>query len=183
MELSKLEIAKNKYKTSKVIDVNQNLIDYICECYVKLNPCSYGKRLQNYICNLLKLTIIKATLNTGDFKFKDTFGEFKVTFLGQNGEYTITHIRQWQKFKYYLIMFIDCENDFTPEFYFVPKNVMNKFKLGNMVGTKEANEDNHNVDLRVNVKKGSLEHKLLAKQNLLKGTSIDHLINYIDKNK
>jgi hypothetical protein len=80
-------------------------------------------------------------------------------------------------------MFIDCENDFTPEFYFVPKNVMNKFKLGNMVGTKKANEDNHNVDLRVNVKKGSLEHKLLKKQNLLKGTSIDHLIEYMEKNK
>lgn len=183
MELSKLDLAKNKYKTSKVIDVNQNLIDYICECYVKLNPCSYGSRLQNYVCNLLKLPIIKSTLDTGDFKFKNTFGEFKVTFLGQNGEYHITHIRQWQKFKYYLIMFIDCENDFTPEFYFVPKNVMNKFKLGNMVGTKKANEDNHNVDLRVNVKKGSLEHKLLKKQNLLKGTSIDHLIEYMEKNK
>jgi hypothetical protein len=78
-------------------------------------------------------------------------------------------------------MFIDCENDFTPEFYFIPKNVINKFKLSNMVGTKEANEDNHNVDLRTTIKKGSKEHKLLMKHNLLSGSSLEHLEEYMIK--
>ena len=182
MDISKLELAKNKFKKSKYIDISQNIIDYICECYVNLNPCSYGSRIQNYVCNLLKLKVINSKLNAGDFKYKDTFGEFKMTYLGQDLNYHITHIRQWQKFKYYLIMFIDCENEFTPEFYFIPKNILNKFKLGNMVGTKEANEDNHNVDLRVNVKKGSAEHKLLAKHNLLKGTSFNDLQEFIELN-
>jgi len=182
MNQSKLEIAKNKFKKSKDIDIKQSLIDYILDCYTILNPCSYGSRLQNYICNALKLLVINSRLNVGDFKYKDTFGEFKVTYLGQNREYHITHIRQWQKFKYYLIMFIDCENDFTPEFYFIPKNILNKFKLGNMVGTKEANEDNHNVDLRVNVKKGSAEHRLLVKHNLLKGTSFENLKEFVEPN-
>jgi hypothetical protein len=180
MKPSKLELAKNKFNKSKDIDVNQGLIDYILDCYTLLNPCSYGSRLEKYVCNMLKLKSISRSSNTGDFKYKNTFGEFKSTYLGQNLEYHITHIRQWQKFKFYLIMFIDCENDFIPEFYFVPKNILNKFKLGNMVGTKEANVDNHNVDLRVNIKKGSLEHKLLAKNNLLKGTTVDDLIMFMN---
>lgn len=182
MTLSKLELAKNKFQKSKKIDTNQSLVDYILDCYTTLNPCSYGSRLQNFVCELLNLVIISSRLNTGDFIYKNTFGEFKVTFLGQDLNYHITHIRQWQKFKYYLIMFIDCENDFTPEFYFIPKNIINKFKLGNMVGTKEANEDNHNVDLRVTIKKGSVEHKLLAKHNLLKGTSIEDLKEFVQLN-
>jgi len=179
MKQTKLELAKIKFKQSKQIDINQDIIDYICECYLKLNPCSYGARIQNFICGLLGLKIISAKLNSGDFKYKDTYGEFKVTYLDQDKGYHITHIRQWQKFKYYLIMFIDCENDFTPEFYFLPKNIFNRFKLGNMVGTKETNEDNQNVDLRLNVKKGSAEHKALLKYSLLKGTTLDNLNEYI----
>jgi hypothetical protein len=180
MTLNKLEAAKLKFQKSKKIDTNQSIIDYILDCYITLNPCSYGKRLQNYICNLLNLFVISSRLNKGDFIYKDTFGEFKVTYLDQDLNYHITHIRQWQKFKYYLIMFIDCENDFTPEFYFVPKNIINKFKLGNMVGTKEANEDNHNVDLRVTIKKGSADHRLLNKHNLLKDTTFDSLKEFVE---
>ena len=181
MNKDKLALAKAKFDKSKDIDMNQNLIDYLLDCYTILNPCSYGARIQKYVCSLLNLMTISPRLNVGDFKFKDTFGEFKVTYLGQGLEYHITHIRQWQKFKYYLIVFIDCENDFTPEFYFIPKNIINKFKLSNMVGTKEANEDNHNVDLRTTIKKGSKEHKLLAKHNLLNGTSIDNIQEYMIK--
>ena len=62
MDISKLELAKNKFKKSKYVDISQNIIDYICECYVNLNPCSYGSRIQNYVCNLLKLKIINSKL-------------------------------------------------------------------------------------------------------------------------
>lgn len=182
MTPTKLELARFKFRKSKDIDTTQSIVDYICECYTILNPCSYGVRIQNYICELLSLTTISSRRNTGDFKYKDTFGEFKVTYLSQDLTYHITHIRQWQKFKYYLIMFIDCENDFTPEFYFIPKNIINNFKLNNMVGTKEANEDNHNVELRITIKKGSKEHKLLNKHNLLKDTSFDSLIEFVELN-
>jgi hypothetical protein len=181
MNQDKLALAKNKFNKSKDIDTNQDLMDYILDCYTTLNPCSYGARIQKYVCNRMKLKTVSPRLNVGDFIYKDTFGEFKMTYLGQGLEYHITHIRQWQKFKYYLIMFIDCENDFTPEFYFIPKNIINKFKLSNMVGTKEANEDNHNVDLRTTIKKGSKEHKMLAKHNLLKGTSMDDLMTFVTK--
>ena len=181
MNQDKLALAKNKFNKSKNIDTNQDLMDYILDCYTTLNPCSYGARIQKYVCNRMKLKTVSPSLNVGDFTYKDTFGEFKMTYLGQGLEYHITHIRQWQKFKYYLIMFIDCENDFTPEFYFIPKNTINKFKLSNMVGTKKANEDNHNVDLRTTIKKGSKEHKMLAKHNLLKGTSMDDLMMFLSK--
>jgi len=179
---SNLSLAKHKFKRSKYIDINQSVIDYICECYLNLNPCSYGARIQNFICGLLGLKVVSSRLNCGDFKYKDTYGEFKVTYLGQNNGYNITHIRPWQKFKYYLIMFIDCSNEFTPEFYFIHKNTFNKFKLGSMVGTKETNQDNLNVDLRTYIVKGSTEHKTLAKHNLLKGTSIDDLKEYVFSN-
>ena len=179
MKKPKLELAKTKFKSSKKIDINQNIIDYICECYLKLNPCSYGARIQNYICGLLGLKTISSRLNCGDFIFKGGYGEFKATYLDQKNEYHITHIRQWQKFKYYLIMFIDCDNDFTPEFYFISKNTINTFRLGNMVGTKETNEDNLNVDLRTNIKKGSSEHKRLANNNLLKGTTLEDLKKFV----
>jgi hypothetical protein len=181
MKKTKLELAKMKFIKKKDIDENQDLIDYILDCYTILNPSSYGARIEKYIGKLLNLTRVSSRLGTGDFKYKDTFCEFKVTYLGQDLSYNITHIRQWQKFKYYMIMFIDCENDFTPEFYFIPKNIINKFKLGNMVGTKETNIDNHNVDLRTTVKKGSNEHKLLTKHNLLNGTSVNDLISFISK--
>ena len=181
MNKEKLELAKAKFQKSKKIDIKQSMIDYILDCYVTLPPCSYGARIQNFVCNHLNLQTIGPSLNIGDFKYKKTYGEFKMTYLSQELTYHITHIRQWQKFKYYLIMFIDCENDFTPEFYFIPKNVINKFKLSNMVGTKESNEDNHNVDLRTTIKKGSKEHKLLMKHNLLSGSSLEHLEEYMIK--
>lgn len=181
MNKDKLELAKAKFDKPKDIDINQNLIDYLLDCYTILNPCSYGARIQKYVCRFLNLMTISPRLNVGDFKFKDTFGEFKVTYLSQGLDYNITNIRQWQKFKYYLIVFIDCENDFTPEFYFIPKNIINKLRLSNMDGTKEANEDNHNVGLRTTIKKGSKEHKLLDKHNLLNGTSIDNIQEYMIK--
>ena len=181
MNQDKLKLAKAKFKRSKNIDVCQILMDYILDCYTILNPCSYGARIEKYVCKLLNLVTISSKLSLGDFKYKDTFGEFKMSYLSQDLQYHITHIRQWQKFKYYLIMFIDCENDFEPEFYFIPKNVINKFKLSSMVGTQETNLDNQNVDLRVTIKKGSKEHNLLKKHNLLKGTSIEDIKEYMIK--
>jgi hypothetical protein len=60
-----LKRAKEKYKTNKDIDMSLSLIDYICECYVKLNPCSYGSRIENKVKKLLKVKNVKKSENKG----------------------------------------------------------------------------------------------------------------------
>ena len=175
-----LKRAKEKYKTNKDIDMSLSLIDYICECYVKLNPCSYGSRIENKVKKLLKVKNVKKSENKGDFKFGDTYGEMKVSFLSQSLCYNITHIRLYQDFDFYLFCFIDCEDAFTPHFYLISKNIMNKLPLTSMNGTEESNMKNKNVDQRITIKKDSKEHKLIIKHNVLNGNSINDLDSYVN---
>ena len=89
----------------------------------------------------------------------------------------------WQKFHYYLFCFIDCENDFIPEFYVLDKYVLNSVKMTPMNGTKESNSDNTNIELRATVKKNGEIHKLFMKKNKLSGTTFKDLKNFSDKLK
>ena len=68
MNRDKLALAKTKFNKSKDIDTTQTLIDYILDCYTILNPCSYGARIQKYVCYLLNLKTVSPRLNVGDFK-------------------------------------------------------------------------------------------------------------------
>lgn len=175
-----LKKAIDKFKINKNIDLSLDLIDYICECYVKLNPCSYGTRIENKIKNILKVKSVKKKENKGDFKYGDNYGEIKVTFLSQTNTYNITHIRLYQNFDTYLFCFIDCENNFTPNFYLIPKNVMNRLPLTSMNGTEESNMGNKNIDQRITIKKDSKEHKLISRNNLLNGPTINDLKKYLN---
>jgi hypothetical protein len=175
-----LKRATDKFKTNRDIDLGLNLVDYICECYTKLNPCSYGSRIENKIKKLINVKTVKKKENKGDFKYGDKYGEIKISFLSQTNCYNITHIRLYQGFDCYLFCFIDCEEMFTPNFYLIPKNVMNKLQLTSMNGTEETNMGNKNVDQRVTIKKDSKEHKLIIRHNLLSGTTINDLNSYIN---
>ena len=175
-----LRRALEKFKTNKDIDLNLDLIDYICECYTKLNPCSYGSRIENKIKKILKVKTVKKGENRGDFSFGTKYGEIKITFLSQTNCYNITHIRLYQDFDFYLFCFIDCEEMFTPNFYLIPKNIMNKLPLTSMNGTEESNMKNKNVDQRITIKKDSKEHKLIIKHSILKGSTINDLNAYIN---
>lgn len=174
-----LKKAIEKYKTNKDVDLSLNLLDYICDCYSKLNPCSYGSRIENKVKKIIKVKTVKKSENKGDFKFKDNYGEMKVSFLSQSLCYNITHIRLYQDFDFYLFCFIDCEDMFNPNFYLVPKNIMNKLPLTSMNGTEESNRKNKNIDQRITIKKDSKEHKLIIKHNVLGGTSINDLNSYV----
>jgi hypothetical protein len=175
-----LKKAIDKFKINKNIDLSLDLIEYICECYVKLNPCSYGTRIENKIKKLLNVKSVKKKENKGDFKYGDNYGEIKVTFLSQSKTYNITHIRLYQNFDTYLLCFIDCENNFTPNFYLIPKNVMNRLPLTSMNGTEESNMGNKNIDQRITIKKYSKEHKLISRNNLLNSPTINDLKKYLN---
>jgi hypothetical protein len=178
-----LQLAKEKRKASKEVDYSLPLIQFISWCYINLTPSGYGVHIQKYICHLkLKLIELGKDLALGDFKFSNTSGEFKVTYLTKDNYYCFTHLRQWQNYKYYMLCLIDCDNDFTPEFYLITKKNMGKFKLGYMNGTSEENKNQENREQRVSIKKDSKEHKMLKKFNMLNDTTYDTLVKYVKLN-
>lgn len=175
-----LELAKNKFKESNDVNFKLPLIDFVSDCYVRLKPCSYGVRIQQKITTDLSLTTIRPQLNIGDVLIGKTTCEVKTSFLDRKNSYHLTHLRMWQKFKYYLFCLIDCENNFTPEFYLIDKYVLNKIRLTPMNGTKESNSDNTNIELRCTIKKDSNNHKILIKENKLGGNSYSDMISYVE---
>jgi hypothetical protein len=176
-----LHLAKQKFEQSNDVDFNLSLDDFIADCYVRLKPCSYGIRIQQKIVSDLNLISIQPSENIGDAVIGKKRLEIKVTFLDKKNSYHLTHLRMWQKFQYYLFCFIDCENNFTPEFYVVDKYVLNKIKMTPMNGTKESNSDNINIELRSTVKKNGDAHKLFIKENKLRGCTFEDLKNFSDK--
>jgi hypothetical protein len=176
-----LEIAKSRRNASKEVDYTLPLIEFISWCYAYLTPASYGTQLQKYICHiLLNLVEMDKELALGDFSLGKQSGEFKSTYLSKDNNYSLTHLRQWQSFSYYIFCFIDCDNDFEPEFYFITKEDLSKFKLDNMSGTKKENKNQNNREKRLSIRKNSIKHKELKAYNLLGGTSYDDLKKYID---
>ena len=178
-----IQLAKEKYKQSNDVNYQLNFIDFVADCYSRLKPCSYGARIQGKIIRDLNVTSVSASLNMGDVLLGNKSGEIKVSYLDKNYSYNLTHLRMWQKFHYYLFCFIDCENDFTPEFYVLDKYVLNSVKMTPMNGTKESNSDNTNIELRTTVKKNGEIHKLFKKNNKLSGTSFKDLKKFVGKLK
>ena len=178
-----LQLAKEKYKQDNDVNYKLSLTDFVADCYCRLKPCSYGARIQSKIILDLGVTSIHASLNMGDVVLGSKSGEIKVSFLDKKYSYNLTHLRMWQKFQYYLFCFIDCENDFTPEFYVLDKYVLNSVKMTPMNGTKESNSNNNNIELRSTVKKNGKTHKLFKKYNKLSGTSFSDLKKFSDKLK
>lgn len=179
-----LQAAKEKRDSNKKIDYRVNLHEFICQCYVKLNPNSYGFYMEDAITKILRATKMKASDGLGDISIAGKYYEVKTSYLTQSGDsYNITHIRPWQNINYYLLCFIDCDNDFTPHFYVINKNIINMMKLSYMNGTPNSNMDNLNIELRASVKIDGHNHKVITKHNLLKDTTINSLFNFINEQK
>ena len=174
-----VELAKEKYNQGNDVDFNLSFNEFICQCYIKLKPCSYGTRIEQKIVKELGCEVNNPSLNLGDISFLEKNAEVKVSYLSQAKSYNLTHLRMWQKFQFYLFCFIDCDNDFTPEFYLIDKYVLNKVKMGAMNGTKSSNSENGNIELRSTVKKGGDAHKTLKRSNKLNGTTLLDLKSFI----
>ena len=179
-----LQEAKDKRISRKKIDYNVNLYEFICQCYVKLNPNSYGKYMEDAISKLLQAYKMSPSDELGDITIGGKYYEIKTSYLGQSGDtYTITHIRQWQKFNYYLLCFIDCDNDFTPHFYVLNKNFMDMIKVDNMNGTSNSNIGNDKVEKRATIKVGTYNHRMIIRHNILKDTTFDSLCDFVNEQR
>jgi hypothetical protein len=124
-------------------------------------------------------TSISPSLNLGDISFSGKNAEIKVSFLSQDKTYCLTHIRMWQEFDMYLFCLIDCDNNFTPEFYLIDKFIIDNVKMGPMNGTKLSNIKNKNVELRVTIRKGGDSYNMFKRFNKLNGTTLSDLKLYI----
>tara|TARA_Y100000034_G_scaffold120894_1_gene164483 strand:- start:518 stop:1525 length:1008 start_codon:yes stop_codon:yes gene_type:complete len=113
---------------------------------------------------------------------KITF-EAKLSFLHKNGSYGIRQIRLYQDFNFFLICFVDCEDNFTPSFTCInQQDIKNICHLTPTNGTKEANKKNGNIPYSLNVTKGSYQMKLLFDEyNLLRGTTYNDVLNFLSK--
>ena len=177
-----LELARAKYNQSTEVDFSLEFSDFIMDCYVRLKPCSYGAKIQQKISLDVDISSISPNENKGDVILNDKFAEIKTSYLGKSGTYRLTHLRMWQKFKYYIICFVDCENDFNAELYLIDKYIMDKFKLTPMNGTSHANSENNNIELSCTIKKGTPNHNILKRYNRLSGTTIYDLKDFVSKN-
>jgi hypothetical protein len=171
-----LQAAKNKFYSDRSVDYNLSFNDFVCECYVKLTPNSYGAHIQNKLIQDLNLIEVPSSENRGDFSCCDKYCEFKVSFFSKKTEsYCITHIRPWQNLEYYVLCFVDCVKDFTPNFYVLNKSVMSQLKTGYMNGTPESNKNNANIELRATVNVNSDNMSIIQNANLLENTSLECL--------
>jgi hypothetical protein len=174
-----LNFAKNKFSQSKGVNFELSLRDFICDCYVRLNPCSYGVRIEKKIVLDFEFESVMSKTNRGDGKKNGKYFEIKVTFLSNvTNSYSLTHLRPWQLIDYYMFCLVDCDNDFTPMFFVIPKHMIHKFKLSPMNGTERSNENNHNIEMRSTIVNGSKEYKDLFRYNLLPDTSDNSLRNF-----
>jgi hypothetical protein len=184
MSLNYVDLAETKFYQTKEIHWGLTFKEFICECYVKLNPCSYGSRVAEKIRLMLDAYSVSPRDGRGDISLNNLFYEQKVSYLSNvNNSWSLTHLRPWQKFNYYIFCLVDCEDNFSPNFYVIDKISINKFNLGAMSGTSESNHNNSNIELRTNILKNSDSHKLLKKINLLSDTSFKSLEKFVLKTK
>ena len=112
------------------------------------------------------------------------FFEVKISYLSKNGNYSVRNIRPHQEFDYFLLCFVDCEDDFKPQFMVVDKDSITCFpliyKLTPMNGTKEANRDNSSIGYGLTVSKNGRNHNNLISSNLLNGTSYSNVIDFLN---
>jgi hypothetical protein len=109
--------------------------------------------------------------------------EIKCSYLGQDGCYSIRNIKTYQNIDGgYIFCFIDCENDFTPEFYLVDFSVLERhFRMSHMNGVSSEHKGRVFKNMSITIAKGSDDYYVLKFYNKLGGTNLEDLISYFDK--
>jgi hypothetical protein len=110
--------------------------------------------------------------------------ETKMSYLNKSNGYSIKHIRPYQEFNYYLLCFVDCDDNFKANYFMVNKEVITanyEIAISIMNGTKKINEKNGNKIYSATIKKNSRAYNSLLNNNLLSGTDYFHLSEFIVK--
>jgi hypothetical protein len=125
------------------------------------------------------------SFRVGTKYFQELNFEVKCSFLGKTNCYTIRNIRPYQKIDGgYIICLVDCEKDFTPEFYVIdPKVLFSDFTITHMNGVASEHKGTSFENYGITVKKDSYSHVTLKENNLLSGTNIEDLYSYLHEKR
>jgi hypothetical protein len=162
------------------IDYDLSFEDFILKIYINCDSSKYGEAFQTYIKKNLypKIRGLSKCFERGDLHVNyEKYFEVKISYLNKNGKYSVTHIRNWEKFDYFILCFVD--ENFNSDIYCISKNVISENeKLNSMNGSKYINIENTFVAKRLSLKVNYV-NSILSKKNTLKGTSYNDLQNFI----
>ena len=182
-ELLKEAIKKRETKNILTdMDFDLPIEDFILRIYINCDPAKYGEAFQSYLNKKFfsKFKNVPKVFERADLHINcETYFEVKISYLNKNGGYSITYTREWQRFDYFILCFID--GDFNSSFYCVPK----KYLLRNedltftaMNGTKKGNSKNNQVPKRTLIKLKDTD-SFIKENSILKGTTYNDLQNFI----
>jgi len=183
----RLERAKEVKKNRNNISLNTFKLpiwDFLIECYTTCTPNKYGQVFPKKISfdSHYRVKELSSDMDRGDLHSNyKTFFEGKISFKNKNGNYSITNIRSWQELDYFILCFVNTENNLTPKFYCVPKDVVtnNPFiKLTGMNNKKNINEHNRYVGMRASISQSDID-VIFKRANVLKGTNYKNLLTFI----
>lgn len=191
-----LNLARGKRKTLNKLtkeEMELPMKEFIPCLYYNCTPSSYGIQFGKRIIKESNgfLRPVHHSSDNGDFTFFDPisetnkYGEFKISFKGINGKYRITNIRDHQSFDYFILCFVDTEDNFKPRFYVVPKEHVtdgNFFKLTAMNGTFMANLNNEVVPKAMTVNHEDMDW-YFSQENIINGATYTKLKNFILNSK
>lgn len=117
----------------------------------------YGIRFENYIIEKCGGERVKQKLGRGDLLYKNKYAEIKVSILNDsNNVLNLVQLRLYQEIDYYIFMALDNREDKVKVYYYLlSKEDMERevliCKASNAHGTKEANNENNNKELRLSI--------------------------------
>jgi hypothetical protein len=176
---------KLKHNYVSETEMKLEMDEFIPFLYHRCSPNVYGmvfsKRVIIESSGLLKET--PHYIDNGDFYFfntrllKNVYGEIKISYKGMNGNYRITNIRDHQNFQYFVLCFVDTDNNFTPSYYVVKKeDITTKgfFTLTAMNGPEMANRNNMVVPKSTTINGADCEW-YFTNHNVMKGNTFSDL--------
>ena len=193
--------------------------EFLMELYLKCTPGSYGKKFPLKLLgdcqrNDIYMRDIPDNENCGDtricypqidgcaagwFKYGNrtlTLNEIseyrleiKISYLTKKNIYNIKGIRLYQDFDFYILCFVDCEENFRPRFACIHKDVLQSEGLCTLTplsGTKESNLNNENIVYSASIKKNSYAYDMIFSDdpyyigyNLLKDDTYESLLSFL----
>ena len=161
---------------------------YVMDAYTHCSPNYYGQLYPKKVARDVRgyIESVPSSINRGDCHINyATFMEFKISYKSKDGEsYSITNIRGWQDFDYFVLCFVDPDNNFKTKTYCVPKSAIlenDAINLTGMNNTADINQENTHVGYRATIKAENLEW-LFEKHNVLKTTNYASLLSFVKTN-
>jgi len=177
---------KRARKMRRNIDINMNMGILLKEMN-DLKSQVYGKMIEKKVIYDSEGILIPGGKDEADsYLFnvhtgRKEYYEIKSSYSSKKGTHRITHIRDDQNFNYFLLCFVDQDDNYKERFFLLPKDyIIENFKLTAMNGTKKSNKDNKVVNKSMTIRK-EVAYDLFGQNNVLRGTSYRDWVDYLNK--